>query len=526
MASAKAKSSSTANGAAKAKKEPATSGTAPSAEKKDTSDPSSHAPSTGKPDKKAYEAEQDRIKGEIDALQVKLSAVRDKISLTTKGGAGNERRNQLRTELDGIRSQQSSNKASRGKILDQLKAYQDNIQKKIKDLQASQSKIPFKNVGEVDARIRTLEKQVESGNMKLADEKRAVQEISTCRRNRRTVESFQAIQESIEADRHSADELRKQLDDPEFKATSDRFDTIKAELDELKREGDEAYADRAKLFEERDGLQAQINTLFNEKRDSAQNFREANDRYWTKVNEDRARRAERARAQRAAEEAERRREAAQRLRDDAEIPAYQAQIEDCQTLIDYLSGKNTGPAKLNSAPAEAKAEVAGVPKLELRKVEAAPEGAVVRKKKGGDEDSYFVARGKGKGKKNAPKPASTSEPASGELNIDLPRLSALLSLSIPPPDSATDVNRVITDLQTKKAWFEANQARVTAENIAKAEAEIKRLSAKEVAATPEITPSTGEHLDEPVTTTPSSAVPGDLAEARIDAVQEVKEADS
>jgi len=81
-------------------------------------------------------------------------------------------------------------------------------------------------------------------------------------------------------------------------------------------------------------------------------------------------------------------------------------------------------------------------------------------------------------------------------------------------------------LQTKKAWFEANQARVTAENIAKAEAEIKRLSAKEVAATPEITPSTGEHLDEPVTATPSSAVPGDVAEARIDAVQEVKEADS
>ncbi|KAK0190914.1 hypothetical protein F5146DRAFT_1223725 [Armillaria mellea] len=518
MASAKAKFSSTANGAAKAKKEPATNGTAPSAEKKDTSDPSSHAPSIGKPDKKAYEAEQDRIKGEIDALQVKLSAVRDKISLTTKGGAGNERRNQLRSELDGIRSQQSSNKASRGKILDQLKAYQDSIQKKIKDLQAAQSKIPFKNVGEVDVRIRTLEKQVESGNMKLADEKRAVQEISTCRRNRRTVESFQAIQEAIEAD------LLTTLNSKPY---PDRFDTIKAELDELKREGDEAYADRAKLFEERDGVQAQINTLFNEKRDSAQSFREANDRYWTKVNEDRARRAERIRAQRAAEEGERRREAAQRLRDDAEIPAYQAQIEDCQTLIDYLSGKSTGPAKLNSAPteAEAKAEVAGVPKLELRKVEAAPEGVVVRKKKGGDEDSYFVARGKGKGKKNVPKPASTPEPASGGLNIDLPRLSALLSLSIPPPDSAADVTRVITDLQTKKAWFEANQARVTAENIAKAEAEIKRLSAKEVAATPEITPS-AEHLDEPVTTTPSSAVPGDVTEARIDAVQEVKEADS
>ena len=58
------------------------------------------------------------------------NAVREKISLTTKGGNGNDRRNQLRAELDGLRGQQSNNKASRGKVLDQLKALQDGIQKK------------------------------------------------------------------------------------------------------------------------------------------------------------------------------------------------------------------------------------------------------------------------------------------------------------------------------------------------------------------------------------------------------------
>ncbi|KAG6891812.1 hypothetical protein C0993_006243 [Termitomyces sp. T159_Od127] len=51
-----------------------------------------------------------------------------------------------------------------------------------------------------------------------------------------------------------------------------------------------------------------------------------------------------------------------------------------------------------------------------------------------------------------------------------------MSLSIPPPASAVDVPRVIEDLKTKKAWFEANQARVTAENIAKAEENIQRLT--------------------------------------------------
>jgi len=38
------------------------------------------------------------------------------------------------------------------------------------------------------------------------------------------------------------------------------------------------------------------------------------------------------------------------------------------------------------------------------------------------------------------------------------------------------VPRVVEDLKTKKAWFEANQARVTAENVKKAESEIQRLT--------------------------------------------------
>ncbi|KAH7914348.1 hypothetical protein BJ138DRAFT_1133450 [Hygrophoropsis aurantiaca] len=430
---------------------------------------------SGRPDKATYDAEQEKIKSEIDSLQTKLAAVREKISLVTKSGSGpgNDKRTTLRAELDSIRGQQSTNKSSRGKILDQLKSIQDGIQKKIKDLQAAKGKTTFKTVAEVDAHVKNLEKQVESGSMKLADEKRALQEISQARRTRRTVENFQADQDSIEADRRAADELRKQLDDPESKAISDRYEVIKAELDELKKEADEAYAGRNKLFEERDGLQAQINALFNEKRESAQRFREANDRYWAKLNEDRARRAERARVQRAAEENQKKIDIAERLREEASVPAFQAQIEDCQTLIDALSGKSTGI--LSSATLPARTDVAGVPKLEPRKVEGAEDGLVARKKKGEEEESYFVGKSK-KGKRSNAKSAPAEPSANSQLNLPLPTLAALLSLSIPPPTSPADVPRVIEDLTTKKTWFEANQARVTAENLAKAEADIARLT--------------------------------------------------
>ena len=58
------------------------------------------------------------------------SAVKEKIGLAGKG-AGNDRRTELRAQLDEIRGQQSTSKAARGKIIDQLKALQDNVAKKV-----------------------------------------------------------------------------------------------------------------------------------------------------------------------------------------------------------------------------------------------------------------------------------------------------------------------------------------------------------------------------------------------------------
>jgi hypothetical protein len=61
-------------------------------------------------------------------------------------------------------------------------------------------------------------------------------------------------------------------------------------------------------------------------------------------------------------------------------------------------------------------------------------------------------------------------------------LTALLSLGIPPPSGKEDVQRVINDLETKKAWFEANSASKTkvcethqSATITNGQAEIERV---------------------------------------------------
>lgn len=328
--------------------------------------------------------------------------------------------------------------------------------------------------------------------MKIVDERKTLTEISNLKRLRKTVEGFQAEQDSIEKDRAEVDNIRKQLDDPEMKAVSEKYDAIKAELDSLKKESDTAYEGRTKLFDERTELQTKVETLWKKKRDAQTAHREANDAYWKKVNEDRARRAEKALVEKKAYEESKRREIAEEMLESAKEPAYAADIQDCQTLIDYFSRTSGGGAS-SSGGGElySRAEVAGVPKLELRKVGDTMEGMAPMKKKGEDENNYFVAK---KGKKAPPAkaygsaapapPASTNErdPSTAQLNIPFGTLSGLMALSIPPPTNVSEVPRVIEDLKTKKTWYLANQARVTKENVAKAEAAIEKLNKAAAAA--------------------------------------------
>lgn len=333
--------------------------------------------------------------------------------------------------------------------------------------------------------------------MKIVDERKTLTEISNLKRLRKTVEGFQAEQDLVEKDRAEVENIRKQLDDPEMKAISEKYETIKAELDSLKKESDTAYEGRTKLFDERTELQNKIETLWKKKRDAQTAHRESNEAYRKKVNEDRARKAEKAMVERKAHEESRRREIAQEMLETAKDPAYAADIQDCQTLIDYFSRTSGGGgASSSSGGGElySRAEVAGVPKLELRKVGDTMEGMAPMKKKGEDENNYFVAK---KGKKAAPTkaygsaapapPAATNErdPSSAQLNIPFGTLSGLMALSIPPPTNVSEVPRVIEDLKTKKAWYLANQERVTQENVAKAEAAIEKLNKAAAAAKPE-----------------------------------------
>ncbi|KAI5992066.1 hypothetical protein EDD15DRAFT_2197110 [Pisolithus albus] len=98
---------------------------------------------------------------------------------------------------------------------------------------------------------------------------------------RRTAEVVQNVQGAIDADRRVLCEQRRQLNNSELMALSDRYEVITAELVELDHE---FYAD---LIQKCNALQARLNDLGKQKREVAQEFRDASDRYWAQVRDGR-----------------------------------------------------------------------------------------------------------------------------------------------------------------------------------------------------------------------------------------------
>ncbi|KAJ9092711.1 hypothetical protein QFC19_008636 [Naganishia cerealis] len=457
-----------------------------------------------KPDQSAYHQEQDDLNKEIDGVKAQLNDVRSKLALLHAPQSENDRRSVIKAELDQLQAQQRDAKGDRTKLFDQLKRLQDSIATKVKDVNQQKSKLPVKNRDEAEQRIAQLDKQIESGTLKLIDEKKSLNEISLLRRSLTSLTKLTTLEESIASDRSQVDDLKKTLDDPESKRVQARWDELKKEMDGLREEGRKAWDERNGLFEKRNELQKQMDDLYTKKKEANQKNRDAQDAYYAKIREDQKAKQERFRAEKAAEESIRREQEIARLREEAKLPAFEREIEDCGVLIGWFNGKfgnkvpetHAGAAAAAAGADEARI-LAGVKELNLRKVEDEPVGSVL-KKNADEEDPWASLAGSGgkKGKKGGKKGAATNgssgvatpdssapssaTPTNANASINLPfaLLTAILNLSIPPPANASDVQRCIADLEHKKAWFEANQKKKTEEEVQRVEALIKKMQKK------------------------------------------------
>ncbi|KAF8431127.1 hypothetical protein BGX38DRAFT_1103934 [Terfezia claveryi] len=441
-----------------------------------------------KPDEDKFKAEREVIEKELQDVRDKLKAVQDKISQVELPWSNNgekpgqntvqKQQAELRAELSSIRNAQAGFKSSKQRIHDQIKTLDTSIKAKLAEQKAAKSKIPFKAVAEIDSVIAGLESQVESGTMKIVEERKALDAISTYRRHRKILQSLDAGENGIAAEKTKIAELKAQLvEDPEQKGLSDRFNQINTELDKIKAEQDEVYKNLNSLRDERTKLWTKENEQRDAKRKLERDFYAAKDAYRAYEKAAYEVRKERIKAEREAKDKEYKRQIAAQKMEEASQPAFQAEINTCEGLIAHFD-----PTSPEAQATKTKASLlkdAGLKALATRVVETELKGKKLVK----EEEDYFVGKPK-KGKKGSGKGSGTATPTilptseekeRGKFQLNHGILVELGKVDVMAPTKWDDVPGCVETLREKLAWYKDNSERVTKENIAKAQKEIDRL---------------------------------------------------
>jgi uncharacterized coiled-coil DUF342 family protein len=361
-----------------------------------------------------------------------------------------KRRQELIAQANEIRQKQAGGKNARTSKLDEIKRLDDQVRSRIAEQKAARGKVSYKSVDEVDRRIKELEDKVNSGTMKLVDEKQALNEVSMLRKLKKNFAQFDSGQKEIDDLRAKIKDIKDSMDDPEQKALSQEYNKIQAELDSIKAESDEAYKNLSSLRDERTKLQAEQQEKFTA-------IRKLKDEYFTQKKaaqqyerEARDKARERQRTERERIVKERKKAEAERMLSEASDPAYLEEIRRANSLLQFLDPSHT----TEKAPLMAES---GMSAQAQRKVDdAGMKGTRLVRKEDREED-YAPATKKGKKGKKGPADATSSK----FFNCPPSVLEDCGFLSINPPMSATDVPAVIEKVKAKLEHWKSDQAAQT-----------------------------------------------------------------
>lgn len=392
---------------------------------------------------------QNDIKAKIDAAQPQ-----------NKDSPTSRRQQELRSELQSIKQQQSTFKTSRGSIQERISALDAQLKSRMGEQKTARSRVAYKSVEEVDREIQRLEKQVDAGTMKLVDEKKALAEISSLRKQRKGFSGFEEAEKSIQDVKAQITELRKTMDNPEVKALSQKYDEINAELQNIKAEQDKAYDSLNSLRDERSKIHSEQQEKFSAMRDIKDKFYKARQAYKEHEQEQYRQRQEKQKAERDQYQKQKRKDIAAKKLEEANEPAFMDEILTAEGLIRYFEPSTSTETKSLRGPSGFAAEA-------QRSVESSEFKGTKVTKKQDREDDYFMGGGGKKGKKGR-KGADTGSPApstptGGKFNLSIGVIEELAKINVEPPMNQAGVSEVVEKLKKKRDQWKADQDRKTKE---------------------------------------------------------------
>lgn len=296
--------------------------------------------------------------------------------------------------------------------------------------------------------------------MKLVDEKKALAEVSSLRKQRKNFAGFDEAQKGIDNVKAQISDLRKTLDNPEAKALSEKYSEVAKTLDEIKAEQDDAFKSIHSLYDERNKLQADQQAKWAAMKEISNKYHKARLAYKDYENEQWRQRQERQKAERDAYQKEKRRKIADQKLEEASEPAYLDEILTTEGLIRYFDPSAPAASKSLLGPSGFAAEA-------QRTVEDSKIPGTKVSKKEDRNDTYFMGTGgkkTRKGKKgNSTASSAPPTPTDGKFNLGMGVIEQLAKVDVEPPMNQSDVTGVVDKLKAKLDHWKKDQDKKTKE---------------------------------------------------------------
>ncbi|KAI9931971.1 hypothetical protein MW887_009472 [Aspergillus wentii] len=428
-----------------------------------------------KPNEDAYKADLALAEKEHAAIKEKLTQIKDKIETAKPNNQDSpaaKRQKELRAELSSIRQKQQGFKSSRSSTQEKINALETTLKARIAEQNNSRTKMSFKNVDEIDREIARLEKQVDSGTLRLVDERKALSDISTMRKQRKNFAGLDEAQKVINDLKTQIATLKKTLDNPESKALSDKYSEIQKELDAIKAEQDGAFKNLNALRDERTKLHGEQQTKYTAIREIKDTYYKSRKAYKEYEDEAWRIRREKQKAEREAFDREKKKKVADKKLEEASRLAYTDEIITAQGLIRHFN-----PAyDFSTLGLDSKKDEGANFRADVGRTidDAGIKGVKVLKKEDREED-YFSGNGGKKGKKGKKGNTNAKNDEGTKFNLNVGIIEEFAQVKIDPPMTQSEVPAVVEKLAAKITEWKGSQATKTEENIKKAKEEIARL---------------------------------------------------
>ncbi|KAK1022406.1 multicopy suppressor of BFA (Brefeldin A), partial [Friedmanniomyces endolithicus] len=115
-----------------------------------------------RPDEETYKNDLSKAEKDLRAAEDRMKQIKAKLDNSrpnNKDSPAGKRQQELRAELQQIRTQQQSSKSSRTTVMDKIKRLDENLKSRINEQKTARSKTQFKSVDDLQKEIDRLQKQ-------------------------------------------------------------------------------------------------------------------------------------------------------------------------------------------------------------------------------------------------------------------------------------------------------------------------------------------------------------------------------